>query len=457
MSSFQNLREKILKKVSYLSQNELDKANSEQEIINLNELFNKIEAIVQVEKASVDFEEQFKIDRHLQVFNEMASGLCDNLKMSIQKIEEGSNINKNDTHESNTSSSENENSPTPGKLKLSGMVSNLNSLDLNDTFSNQPNIDQSNNPSWSIQVENDSIRESKSDESPSQINKDGSTLSLNLLELTHKSNSNSVQLFEFDGDWKIWIPFKESFLQWVIMNPKLSDSTKLRQLKYCTRGSAFEIVKSHTSFQMAWEGLSDKYESKSQIIEEYLKGFFELPYLKENPTKDDFLKIISRTSSLIQVFAAFEYDTGPCEPILIFCITARLNASSFRKWKDVTRTNKNPRLSQLMEFIQFQVAEVRRAKNQCEKATKKAFHSKTKKKIRKTNRICLYCGESHAIYNCKSFKEADLARQFEYIRNLDRCLKCFEAHLPEECKFRNCKWCDNPHNNLFCSKNHSKS
>lgn len=278
-----------------------------------------------------------------------------------------------------------------------------------------------------------------------------------------------VQLSNFAGDYTEWISFRDEFLQLVHNNPKISDVVKFHQLKTHLRGIALDAINgfklSAADYESAWQTLVQRYDNDYRIVTEYIKKFFELPVLGPNPSNAQFLQMLNRTNQLIRVLPTFGYDVTSWDPIIMYCLLARLNSHFIGKWNDQIKKRQRIPLSEMMEFLEIQAAEVvaasddrprmmhQDAKNKRQNKGKKVAHVMlaVNSEPKNAQQKCAQCGNTHLTFACKTFLSLPVSDRIKKIKSAKHCIKCLNKHAnAEQCTFGPCKHCSKEHNNLLC-------
>ncbi|XP_061399721.1 uncharacterized protein LOC133335463, partial [Musca vetustissima] len=85
----------------------------------------------------------------------------------------------------------------------------------------------------------------------------------------------------FNGDYMSWPTFRDMFTAVYINNSRLSPVERLFHLTQKTKGEARDIVQraplTNQGFQLAWNGLCDRFENKRILVNGQLKVLFNLP------------------------------------------------------------------------------------------------------------------------------------------------------------------------------------
>lgn len=274
---------------------------------------------------------------------------------------------------------------------------------------------------------------------------------------------DKVILSTFSGDHTEWITFRDEFTKYVHLNPHLSPVMKFHQLRTHLKGIALEAINgltlSEADYEAAWSLLKERYDNERILIAEYLRRFFDLPYLQQFPTSTQFLQMVNKTNQLIRVLPLYNYDVTSWDPILMFILTSRLDNQSLRKWNDQIKKRQRIPLSELIEFLDVQAAERVAIGTEPKRFDQRPSTQKFKKsKVKKANVMlttkesrCIQCKMDHPVYQCKTFLALDVKDRIKKVRQGKNCLSCFNTHSrKDECSFRNCKYCSQPHNDLLC-------
>ena len=72
--------------------------------------------------------------------------------------------------------------------------------------------------------------------------------------------------------------------------------------------------------------------NQHMIVMQYLQKIFDLPFLAGQPNSNEYLKMLNRVNQLIRVMPAFGYDVKKWDPILMYCLVARLDSNTVQKW-----------------------------------------------------------------------------------------------------------------------------
>lgn len=280
---------------------------------------------------------------------------------------------------------------------------------------------------------------------------------------------DKVELSIFSGDYTEWISFRDEFLQLVHKNPKLSEVVKFHQLKTHLKGIALDAINgfklSAADYDAAWQTLVQRYDNDYRIVTEYIKKFYQLPVLGPNPSNGQFLQMVNKTNQLIRVLPTFGYDVSSWDPILMYNLLARLDSRSIAKWNDQIKKRQKIPLSELMEFLEVQAAEIVAESTD---RPRMAYQNPKNKFVRKENKRahvmltvnnepskpplkCAQCGNNHLTFTCKTFRSLPVSDRIKKIKTAKHCLKCLNRHENgQQCNFGPCKYCSKDHNYYLC-------
>lgn len=275
---------------------------------------------------------------------------------------------------------------------------------------------------------------------------------------------DKISLMTFDGDRTKWMAFKNQIMDYIYDNPQLTPNMKFTQLQTHLTGQAADqldgMLGSQADFQAAWDCLLERYDNEYQIVNAYLAEFFVLPQLKQYPTSAQFYQMVNKTKMIQRIMPSYNYDVSSWDPILTFCLISRLDQYSLRKWNDQVKKRQRIELSELLDFLEVQGSErisMQPDQPNPSKVTNKSQKNKAKNKagtvlINMPEAKCIQCAADHLVFQCKIFKKLDIKDRIKLVRQHKHCLKCLQKHDGKECTFKDCKYCDKPHNHLLCYK-----
>lgn len=291
-----------------------------------------------------------------------------------------------------------------------------------------------------------------------------------------------VTLSTFDGDITKWLTFRDEFLEYVDQNDGLLPGMKLHQLKTHLSGLALEAIsgfgKTAADYEAAWKLLMDRYNNDHRIVMGYVGLFYQLPFLTSNPSSNDFIKMINRTTLLMQIMPKFNYDISSWDLMLLHHLVSRLDSYSLRKWNDQIKKRQRIPIAELLEFLEVQSSEKLTARNEFPKNDRKDHRGKkgNKQPQQRANVMvatqepatkppeppkpkskCLQCkSANHPTFYCFGFRKLNVQARLAKVKENKYCIRCLNKHDGQACSFRLCSFCEGDHNRLLCFKAEKK-
>lgn len=91
----------------------------------------------------------------------------------------------------------------------------------------------------------------------------------------------NIQLPKFDGSYNNWLEFRDLYESLIHSNVSINNIQKFHYLRLALIGSAAEVINSlefsAANYIIAWQLLCERYDNKSMLINNHLKGIFEIP------------------------------------------------------------------------------------------------------------------------------------------------------------------------------------
>ena len=281
----------------------------------------------------------------------------------------------------------------------------------------------------------------------------------------HQNRLPPIALPKFDGQVCNWYSFQDTFKSLIHSDPNLDTIRKFHYLKSCLVGEASNIIQSipviGNNYLDAWNLITERYNNKKLLINFHLKGLIEQPSIK-NENHIDLHNLIDISNKHVRALNSLEIPVNQWDVILIYIITNKLDPESKRQWDMTLKNDVLPTFKELEEFIQKRCfvlsnmsgSTIHNIKNS--KSNKVTAHvsSSENSNIRSCN-ICK--SFEHKTFRCPNLIKLSAKERFQLIKKKNLCLKCFGTnHSLSECKFFNCKTCNQCHNNLLHFNNEDR-
>lgn len=303
----------------------------------------------------------------------------------------------------------------------------------------------------------------------------------------HNDNLNVklpiIKLPTFDGNYFLWLEFRDTFESLIHNNETLPDINKFHYLRSSLEGSAALIIKSieftSQNYFVAWDLLCQRYNNKKLLINNHLKALFRI----ENINRESHRSIrylIDIVTKNLRALTTLGQPVDQWDTLIIFMISTKLDPITSGKWEEYR--NNLPDLPPLSKFIDFlsnraDILETMQA-NKGEKGnnnTQKEFQTRNDQKNILPNRFsktfltsgskagsfsCPLCQKGHRIIDCETFKMLSIDNKLSEVSRLKLCSNCLRrGHEVTNCRLGPCRLCNQKHNTMLHkdknSNNHS--
>ena len=307
-------------------------------------------------------------------------------------------------------------------------------------------------------------------------------LSITSTETNQKSlKLPTSELPTFDGNFKKWLSFKNTFLGMVDANPKINDLQRIIFLsKNCLQGEASKVIAiydlSAENYKPAWNLLVQTYDKKRILIAGHLDEIIELLNVsKVNPKQlNDIVTNIRQHVNMLKTL-----NVQPDEHMLVRMIEHIMPFHARIKWEEGLDLQTFPSFENLAKFLSDSALRVfnTQQNNRQEKHGKRNFSNdkgETSRKSKKDNNgeriflanhndlkssnfmTCRYCNQKdHYIYCCQEFLKLPIPKRLDFINSSKLCKNCLRKHKDQKCTFSKCRVCNKFHNTLLHKSSNS--
>lgn len=277
-----------------------------------------------------------------------------------------------------------------------------------------------------------------------------------------------ITLPTFSGNLEDWEAFKALY-ETVIHSSKMSKTIKFNQLRTLLKGQALDAIRGFqitgTNYDAAWELLKKRYDRTGELVEEYIRKFFETKPLEPRSNFVAVRKIIDYTNQMLRALPTLGANINNWDPIVNLIICSKLNEDIRSEWQKRKVKKTTTETSELLEFLEDRAIELQ--PSQSEKfsemlkgdtrkkfSPKKVFQtneSSTEPKKKNKNE-CLMCKGNHSLWDCSMLKSKTAKVRTGIIKALGLCFKCLLKHAADLCENEDCEYCGGPHHILLCYK-----
>ncbi|XP_011689952.1 PREDICTED: uncharacterized protein LOC105451280 [Wasmannia auropunctata] len=276
-----------------------------------------------------------------------------------------------------------------------------------------------------------------------------------------KTRLPEVSLPNFDGRYENWLSFKNAFIAMIDSRRDISDVEKLQYLRTALTGEAANKIKILTiesaNYSKAWELLKRAYEVKRILISRHLSLLRNLPVL-ERETTEGLSKLADDTQQHVASLASLGVDVN--SEMIVNVLESKLPKNTAEKWEESLMLDEFPKIDDLYEFL-YRTA-VRVSKRTRPEALKRddEKNSPSVKRGRFPNKAfvvntkynCVACKNGqHPLFKCGKFKQFDVSKRMEVVKNARLCYNCMRSHRGKPCTYTGCTICNKRHNTLLHS------
>lgn len=166
-----------------------------------------------------------------------------------------------------------------------------------------------------------------------------------------------LQIKTFTGNLIDWPEFKATCE--TTFTHLMDNVSRFRYLKSHLTGEPARLVKhlplTDGSHDVAWEMLKKRYNNERAIINANLRRLIELPALK-NETAEDLKRMLDTANECVATINGYSIDTNSWAAILIFLLSARLDANSIKHWEEKLQGKRTiPEFSEFTDFLEIRI------------------------------------------------------------------------------------------------------
>lgn len=269
-----------------------------------------------------------------------------------------------------------------------------------------------------------------------------------------------INLPEFSGNYKEWLPFYDSFKSLIHENNSIKPIQKFHYLKSSLKGQALELLRSletsSDNYELAWNLLIKRFDDKKLIAQNHLKSICDLNTI----AKENHFGLRQLLDGLLmhsKALESLEYKTF--DALIIYLITCKLDSTTKRSWEEFSANFDKPTFEQFTSFLtnkckllenlsQKDKLSVNNNNSNVSFSNKRqTFHAASNE----NHTRCILCKETHLIYYCPRFLALSTANRISKIKSLSVCMNCLRSnHKVSSCKStRSCNICKKQHHTLL--------
>jgi hypothetical protein len=271
-----------------------------------------------------------------------------------------------------------------------------------------------------------------------------------------------LNLKTYDGSYKEWLNFENSFKSVIGENKNLNKCQRLQYLKSVLRNEALRAIESlpitDENYTIAWEALEKRFKNTRLIVEDHVLAILNAaPILKTSSTM--LRELLDTVNTNMAALESLNIPVASWDAVIVLIIFQKLDYSTKREWQ-MTLDNSIPTYKKLIQFLEKRctVLEALNATSSDKQNNAKTNHQQTGKPRTLTHAgvnkklLCTFCKNSeHHIGQCGNFLELNAPDRNTQAKRLNLCTNCLgDNHKVANC-FSNskCRTCKGKHHTLL--------
>ncbi|XP_053698514.1 uncharacterized protein LOC128745463 [Sabethes cyaneus] len=286
----------------------------------------------------------------------------------------------------------------------------------------------------------------------------------------------TISLPEFDGDYKQWLAFHDTFLALIHSNSEVPDIQKFHYLRAAVKGEAAKLIESigisSANYALAWQTLEGRYSNDYLLKKRHLQALFDIPCMKKE-SATTLHGLLDEFERYVKILHQLGERTGSWGTILEYLLCTRLHDSTLREWENHASTVENPDYTCLIDFLQRRTRVLdsisvnhNHASNPASvtpaNTSKRPFHSQyrlssyssTANSVgSKPTERCGVCGQPHMAIKCPKFNQLTFGERQQLVQSKRLCHNCLKTgHMVRNCLSNSsCHKCNRRHHTLLHS------
>lgn len=288
-----------------------------------------------------------------------------------------------------------------------------------------------------------------------------------------------VELRKFNGNRKEFHDWSGLFENIIVNDDRFDMLQKLYYLKNLLEGEAAKLVQNvpyeASAFEPTWKAVKEFFGNKRSLIAQHFAEIMDVPPIKN---EEDIRSALCTITAAMRGLEVHGINAKAMSPMITFVIVRKFSITIRREWeKSNTDTSNYPEFSTLELFLKniafaFEGARTVEREtptpakpnnsnntkrsgtiaaltdNTAAKPSKPAANKSSSKQ--KPTLKCSLCSNPHLVALCSQFLAQPVAERWKTVKKLNLCENCLKPnHAAEECRYTNCKKCDQRHNSTL--------
>ncbi|XP_055622473.1 uncharacterized protein LOC129766046 [Toxorhynchites rutilus septentrionalis] len=281
----------------------------------------------------------------------------------------------------------------------------------------------------------------------------------------------TISLPDFDGDYKQWLTFHDTFLALIHENVELPPIQKFHYLRAAVKDEAAQIIEtiaiSAANYPLARQTLVARYSNKYLLKKRHLQDLLEIPRMKKE-TAAALHSAVDDFQRHVKILEQLGEPTAHWSTLLEHLLCIRLHDDTIRAWEDHAETVGNQTYKCLVEFLEKRIRVLESVSvnhnNIAHQTTPAAgvnsthhrrpslpFKMSTHAVTESSAPKCHACDQHHPLVRCSKFEKMTLAERLRTVNSKRLCLNCFRHdHFARDCSFSySCRVCKKKHHSML--------
>lgn len=271
-----------------------------------------------------------------------------------------------------------------------------------------------------------------------------------------------IPLPKFDGSFISWIVFRESYIQRVHNDERLSSLLKFTYLENCLRGgTAYHFIQSipntNENYTQVWETIFNHYENEPRIKYIHFKNLYHLKPVRKDNCPTALREFIESFWKQYNALKALKVPVEHWDLFLTFHISELVDQASRVHIETNKPKDKIPSTKEIMDILSERArileaispqADSYKSKTMQYNKPKKAHSLIATENLKQT--ICNYCKKDHSIFKCQPFLSMSIFDRNKWVQANQLCHNCLGTHHIVKCKSTSrCNHCKGKHHTLI--------
>lgn len=272
-----------------------------------------------------------------------------------------------------------------------------------------------------------------------------------------------ISLPEFNGDIRVWLSFKSTYMSLIHESGELSDVQKFHYLKSALKGEAAKLIESlaitSDNYNIAWDTVTKRYSNEYLLKKRHLQALMEYPKV-EKESSSAIHALVDEFEQRLKILKQLGEKTEHWGAMIVHWMCSKLDMKTLQLWEDHAASTKDPTFAILVNFLEKRTRVLEAVSSNVElqcssqksevKRQKVVVHAATDSEQR-SGLVCSCCGESHFLGRCGKFNQMTLKEKLQFVNSKRLCSNCLKSgHWVRDCNSKfSCRDCGKKHNSLI--------